>query len=140
MLKLIPGWAWLALAAVLAVGGFATGWHAKGVSVTAGEVKTANTTITTITDSVNKQAAAQSARLTAEQGKSLALDLEKNRIHAAGEVIQLEISNAQFNPPPLDAGNHPVVCPDVTGSAEFVRLYNAAARGSPAASASATAR
>jgi hypothetical protein len=139
-MKIIPVWVWLVLAIVLTTGGFATGWHAKGVSVKAGQVTLANKTITTITDGVNKQAAAQNAQLTAEQGKSLALDIEKNRIHAAGVSIQLEIADAQFNPPALDAGNHPVVCPDVTGSAEFVRLYNAAARGSPAAAASTRAR
>lgn len=139
-MKIIPTWAWLVLAIVLGTGGFATGWHAKGVSVKAGEVTLANKTITSINDGVNKQAAAQSAQLTAEQGKSLALQVEQNRIHAAGQTIQLEIADAQFNPAPLGAGDHPVGCPDVTGSAEFVRLYNASARGSPATATSASAR
>ena len=133
--------AYIALAAIaLLVAGFGAGWHAKAVSVTAGQVKASNQTIAAITDSVTRQAAAQSAQLAGEQAKSVALDIAQRRIAAGGVSIQLEISHAQFEPAPPAAGAEHAACPRATASPEFMRLYDAAAGGSPAAAAGAAAR
>jgi hypothetical protein len=128
------------VAVALLVTGFGAGWHAKGVSVTADQVKASNQTIAAITDSVTRQAAAQSAEMAGEQAKSLALDIERRRLASTGFNIQLEISHAQFDPAPPAAGAAPMVCPRATASPEFMRLYDAAAAGSPATAASASAR
>lgn len=120
--------AYTALALLLALGGgFATGWHAKGVSVTAAGAKQSKSETKAVVADVNKQATAQHRQAVAEQGKSqtLAHAQADIRIHADG--VREDIDHAIFIPYALPAAD---VCPDVTASAEFVRLYDAAASGS----------
>ena len=59
--------------------GFAAGWHAKGVSVAAGQTTTARAETQTVIAGVNKQATEQNARQVVEQGKSVAMDTEQAR-------------------------------------------------------------
>lgn len=116
--------------------GFAVGWHAKGVSVAAGEAKASNAAVIQITDSVNKQAAKQQADMQAEQGKSVELAAQQQTVRAASVDIRLEIDNASFTPGPIGVA---ASCPEPDGTDEFVRLYQRAAEGVPASAASATA-
>jgi hypothetical protein len=135
------------LGVVLALAlGFAVGWHAKGVSVTAGQATTARAETQTVIAGVNKQAAEQHAGQVAEQGKSIALGAEQAGIRATGDKLQQEIDRAPFT---ITAPNIIVATPavsiscpdDPVGSDDFVRLYNAAARGAdPATAGTAGAR
>lgn len=138
MLQKLATYAVLAIA-LLAIG-FGAGWHAKGVSVQAKQGKTAQADTKAVVADVKQQATAQHAQATAEQGKTLALDLEQHRIHANDLAIQLEIPHATFEPAPVAAGGEPVACPRAVGSPEFMRLYDAAARGAPAAASTAATR
>jgi TolA-binding protein len=115
----------------LLVVGFAGGWHAKGVSVAAGQAKVAQAEVQQISDSVAKQATALQQQLQAEQGKSVALAIAQQQLRTVGDGIRLEIADAHFTPTPVADG----VCPaaDPVGSDEFVRLYNRAAKGGGAA-------
>lgn len=126
-------------AVALLVFGFAGGWHAKGVSVAAGETKVAQAEVQQIAAGVTKQAAAMQQRLQDEQDKSLGLAVAQQQLRAVGDGIRLEIADAHFTPTPVADG----ACPadDPVGSDEFVRLYNRAAKGGGAAAAgAATAR
>jgi len=135
------------LAAVLALAlGFTSGWHTKGVSVAAGQTKTAHAETQTVITSVKQQADEQHKAQVAEQGKSIALGTEQAGIRATGDKLQQEIDRATFR---VTAPNIVVATPtmalrcpdDPVGSDDFVRLYNAAARGAdPAAAASTSAR
>jgi hypothetical protein len=121
----------------LLVVGFAAGWHAKGVSVAAGETKVAQAEVQQISDSVAKQATALQKRLQDEQDKSLGLAIAQQQLRTAGNGIRLEIADAHFTPTPVADG----ACPadDPVGSDEFVRLYNRAAKGGGAAATGAAA-
>ncbi|MGC1550521.1 MAG: hypothetical protein WA777_18520 [Rhodanobacter sp.] len=131
--------AYIALALVLALAaGFATGWHAKGVSVTAAQSKAEKAQTTAIVAGVNKEAAAQHTQLVAEQGKTLALDSTQQDVRSNGVTIEKEINHAIFIP--YEVPSAAVSCPDPAASPQFVRLYNAAAAGNPAAAASTSAR
>ena len=139
--------AYLILAAVLAVViGFGFGWHAKGVSVESGQVKTARAETQTVITGVKQQADEQHKAQVAEQGKSIALGTEQAGIRATGDKLQQEIDRATFHvtAPNITIATPTVAlsCPDdPVGSDDFVRLYNAAARGAdPAAAASTGAR
>jgi hypothetical protein len=135
------------LAAVLLLAiGCAAGWRAKGVSVAAGQTATARAETQAVVTGVNKQAAAQHADQVAEQGKSVALGAEQAGIRATGDKLQQEIDRAPFT---ITVPNITIATPatsiscpdDPVGSDDFVRLYNAAARGAdPAAAGSAGAR
>lgn len=134
-------------AVVLLAIGCACGWHAKGVSVAAGQTTTARAETQAVVTGVNKQAAAQHAGQVVEQGKSLALGTEQAGIRATGDKLQQEIDRAPFaiTAPNIVVGTPAVMqisCPDdPVGSDDFVRLYNAAASGAdPAATASSAAR
>lgn len=136
-----------ALGLVLALAiGFAAGWHANGVSVTAGQVKTARAETTAVVAGVTKQAAEQHAAGVVEQGKSIALGAEQAGIRATGDKLQREIDRAPFivTAPPIviatpSASSASISCPDdPVGSDDFVRLYNAAARGADPATAGTT--
>ncbi len=127
--------------------GAAIGWHAKGISVQAAERTAAHAETQAVIAGVTTQAAAQHADQVKEQGKSLALGIDQAAIRATGDRLQQEIDRAKFpiQPPAVVLGATVVHvgCPDdPVGSAEFVRLYDAAAQGAgdPAAAASATAR
>jgi hypothetical protein len=126
--------------------GFAGGWHAKGVSVAAGQTKTARAETQTVITGVKQQADEQHKAQVAEQGKSIALGTEQAGIRATGDKLQQEIDRATFH---VTAPNIVVATPtvaiscpdDPVGSDDFVRLYNTAARGAdPAAAASTGAR
>jgi len=141
----MPRIAYEALAIVLALAiGFAFGWHAKGVSVEAGQTKTARAETQTVIAGVKQQAADQHAGQVAEQGKSIALGAEQVGIRATGDKLQQEIDRATFSlPTPAIVLAQPSVaaihCPDdPVGSDDFVRLYNAAARGADPAAAGTT--
>lgn len=133
-------------AVVLLVIGFASGWHAKGVSVAAGATKAAHAETQAVIASVNTQAAAQHVDQVKEQGKSIALGVDQAAIRATGDRLQQEIDRANFNvqPPSVVLGAtmvHVGCLDDPVGSTDFVRLYDAAARGDdPAAAASSAAR
>ena len=95
----------VALAVVVAaVMGFGAGWHAKGVSVTAGQVKESQQAMREITRSVAEQSEKQQADMREEQTKSVALAAELAMVRAAGADIRLEIDHAAFRPTPLVAG------------------------------------
>jgi hypothetical protein len=136
-----------ALGVVLAlVIGLGAGWHAKGVSVAAGQTKTARAETQVVITGVKQQADEQHEAQVAEQGKSIALGTEQAGIRATGDKLQQEIDRATFH---VTAPNIVVATPtmalrcpdDPVGSDDFVRLYNAAARGAdPAAAASTSAR
>lgn len=137
--------AYLILAAIVAIAlGFGIGWHAKGVSVTAGQAKTARAETAAVVDGVNKQAAEQHAGQVVEQGKSIALGAEQTGIRAAGDKLQQEIDRAPFH---VTAPNIVIATPtvalscpdDPVGSDDFVRLYDAAARGADSAAAGSAA-
>ena len=143
----MPRIAYEALAIVLAlVIGLAGGWHAKGVSVAAGQTKTARAETQAVITGVKQQADEQHKAQVAEQGKSIALGTEQAGIRATGDKLQQEIDRATFHvTAPNIVVTTPTValrCPDdPVGSDDFVRLYDAAARGAdPAAAASAGAR
>lgn len=136
-----------ALGVVLALAlGFGAGWHAKGVSVTAGEAKTARAETQAVITGVTKQAADQHAGQVVEQGKSIALGAEQAGIRSTGDKLQQEIDRAPFivTAPPIVIATPTasISCPDdPVGSDDFVRLYDAAARGAdPAVAASTTTR
>lgn len=126
--------------------GFTGGWHAKGVSVAAAEMIAAHAETKAVVAGVNAQAAAQHVDQVKEQGKSIALGIDQAAIRATSDHLQQEIDRAKFNVKPpaivLGATVVHVGCPDdPVGSDEFVRLYDAAARGDdPAAAASAATR
>jgi hypothetical protein len=126
--------------------GFAVGWHSKGISVTAGQVKASHAETSTVIAGVNKQAAAQHAADVVEQGKSIALSTDQAGIRATGDRLQAEIDRAPFK---ITAPNIIVATPaatiscpdDPVGSDDFVRLYNAAARATdPATAGSSSSR
>jgi hypothetical protein len=127
----------LALIVALAIG-FGAGWHAKSVSVAAGQAKAAHAETAVIVADVTKQATEQHAGQVAEQAKSVDLAGVQQSVRDAHVQIQEQISHAVFVPYALPAAAGS--CPDVTGSDEWVRLYNAAAAGSPAAAATTGAR
>lgn len=137
-----------ALGVVVALAiGFAAGWHAKGVSVAAGQTKTARAETAAVVAGVAKQATEQHAGMVAEQGKSIALGIEQAGIRATGDKLQQEIDRASFSFPAPAIVLAPqavatVRCPDdPVGSDDFVRLYDAAASGGdPAVAGSAGAR
>lgn len=144
----MPRLGYEALALILALAiGFMGGWHAKGVSVTAGQAKTARAEASAVVAGVNQQVAAQHAGQVAEQGKSIALGIEQAGIRATGDKLQQEIDRASFSfPTPRIIVAQPAVATvrcldDPVGSDDFFRLYNAAARGAdPAAAGTAGAR
>jgi hypothetical protein len=125
----------VALIVALAIG-FGAGWHAKSVSVAAGQAKAAHAETAAIVADVTKQATDQHAGQVAEQGKSLDLAGVQQSVRDLHVQIQEQISHAVFVPYAMPAGA--ATCPDPAATAEFVRLYNSAAAGSadPAASTS----
>lgn len=132
---------------LLLVIGFLIGWHAKGVSVKAGQVNVAVAQTKAVVTGVTQQATAQHAAQVVEQGKSVALAADQSGIRTAGADIRLGIDNADFKSfEPIVTAEKPavaVVCPDTdpVGSDDFVRLYNASASGAdPAAAATTSAR
>lgn len=133
----------LALVAALVVG-FGIGWYAKGVSVKAGQATVARAETQAVVAGVTKQATEQHATQVAEQAKSVALTIDQTGIRAAAGKLQQEIDRAPFIGPNIVVATPAVLttCPDdPIGSADFERLYNAAASGAdPAAAASASAR
>lgn len=124
-----------ALGLVLALAiGFGIGWHTKGVSVTADQAKTARDETAAVVAGVTKQAAEQHAGAVVEQGKSIALGVERAGIRATGDKLQQEIDRAHFHVTTpnliIATPNVALSCPDdPVGSDDFVRLYNAAAHG-----------
>lgn len=135
----------LGLVIALAIG-FGIGWHAKDVSMTAGQAKTAHAETKTVIAGVNKQATEQHAAAVVEQGKSIALGNVQAGIRTTGDRLQAEIDRAPFK---ITAPNIVIATPtlsiscpdDPVGSDDFMRLYNAAARGAdPAAAAGTGAR
>lgn len=130
---------YVALALVVAFAcGFGAGWHAKGVSVLAGETKAAQADTQTVVADVARQAQDLHGLAVAEQGKTAALNHDLADIRVEASTLDVEIAHARLEPPPPAAGE-PAVCADPVGGAEFLRLYNAAARGGAAAAASTAA-
>lgn len=134
-----PATPWLGLAVVaLMAGSFGVGWHAKGVSIDAGKAKSAQSETKAVVADVKQQATAQHATAVVEQGKTLGVAVEQSKIRDRESATKQEIEHATFQPArPSPAA---VACPDPGATPEFVRLYNAAARGEPAVAGSATTR
>lgn len=127
--KLAP---WILLSIVLAASvGFAAGWHAKGVSVNAATARSDRQELTDLTADVNQQINHNTAQLQAQQDESARLFAQQALIRGHGEGTRLEIEHAVFVPDqPLGIAPS---CPDPSGTAEFERLYEAAAKGADAA-------
>ena len=131
--------AYIALAIVLALTlGFAGGWHAKGVSVDAGKTKTAQAETKAVVADVKQQATEQHDAAVAEQGKTLGVAVAQNEIRAHEAATKQEIAHAVFQPAPINPAA--VDCPDPGATAEFMRLYNAAAAGKSEAAGAPAAR
>ncbi|CAM5590878.1 hypothetical protein [Rhodanobacter lindaniclasticus] len=126
------------VAIALLVCGFGAGWHAKGVSVTAALAKAAQADSRAVVADVARQAQDLHAHAVAEQGKTAALNTKLTDIRVEASTLDVEIAHARLEPPPPAAGE-PAVCADPVGGAEFLRLYNAAARGGAPAAASTAA-
>lgn len=128
----------VAAIALLAMG-FGGGWHAKGVSVAAGQTKTAKAETVAVVADVKKQVATQQVAAKVEQGKSQALAADQQSLRDHGAAIQQEIDHVVFvyPKPKPDAG---IQCPNPLGTTEFVRLYDSAARGKPEAAGPVTTR
>lgn len=135
MLQKLATYAVVAIA-LLAIG-FGAGWHAKGVSVQAKQGKTAQAETKAVVADVKQQATAQHDQAVAEQHKTLAVNVEQSTIREHESATKQEIEHAVFTPAPPA---NPVDCTDPGASAEWLRLYNAAAAGSPAPAAASTAR
>src|SRR5574337_1222522 len=118
--------------------GFGAGWHAKGVSMAAAKAKAAQADTQAVIADVARQAQDLHAQQLAEQGKTAALNTDLTNIRVEASALDVEIAHAPLETPPPAAGK-PAVCPDPVGAAEFLRLYNAAARGGAPAAASTTA-
>lgn len=133
------------LAAIaLAILSFGIGWHAKSVSVDASAMHAAQAETKAVVADVTKQGEAQHAAAVAEQGHTIALGIEKVAIRSGADTIQSEINRAQFtvSAPVIALGPTTIAsaCPDdPVGSDEFVRLYNAAAKGADSTAAAAAA-
>jgi hypothetical protein len=123
---------------IAAAAGFGTGWHAKGVSVAAGQTKTATAQTKAVIADVQKQDVAQHADALAQQAKTFDLNNQQDGIRTYGMSLQQEIDHAVFLPYAVPGKPVMVTCPDPDATAEFVRLYNAAAAGQPSPAAAAT--
>jgi len=122
---------WALLGIALVCGGFAAGWHWKGVSVDAASARGDRQALTDLTADVNQQISHNTAQLQAQQDESAQLIAQQRLVRSNGADIRLEISHAVFTPAePLGIA---ASCPDPSGSAEFVRLYDAAAKGADTA-------
>lgn len=118
---------------VCAIVGGGIGWHLKGQAVAAAGEKQAKADTVAITRDFQQQANEQTARLNQQQADSSALLAKQNLIRSAGLDLRVEIEHAQFTPPgPIGSASAPA-CPDPSGTAEFERLYDAAAKGERAA-------
>lgn len=116
----------LALIVALALA-FGAGWHAKGISVAAATAKSDHQALSDMATDVNHQIIAQTAKLQEQQDASARFFAQQRLLLGQGADIRLEIEHAVFTPDaPL--GIAPA-CPDPAGTAEFERLYNAAAKG-----------
>ena len=106
------------------LGGGLAGWLYKGYSVAQADVVAAHAGSAAITASVDKQAAAQSAKAAEQLAQSGALAAEQSLFHQQGNALHLEITHA-FTFSPAPAGS----CADPIGTDEFVGLYDKAASG-----------
>lgn len=120
---------WLKILALvgLVAAAFGAGWHAKSVSVEAATARGAQQELKQVTTDFSQQITDHTAKLQEQQDQSASLFAQQQMVRAAGADIRLEITDAVFTPA-TTSGSAPA-CPDPSGSAEFERLYAAAAKG-----------
>jgi len=124
--------------------GFAVGWHCKGVSAEAKQVREVKTDIVAINKSVDTQAAAQTKQMQQQQDQTVGLMAKQSATRTSANTIHWDIQNGTFAPRTVIKvvpGKCPAPADDPVGSDDFERLYNSAAKGvaAPAAAASAPA-
>lgn len=114
---------------VLVAAAYAAGRYQERQAIDAAGTREAKAEVTAQADDFQRQIDKHTAQLDKQQADSAALMAQQRLIRAGGVDLRLEIEHAQFTPTPLGIAPS---CPDPSGTAEFERLYDAAAKGASA--------
>lgn len=123
--------AWIKVLAVLLLvtAAYVAGRYQERQAIDAAGARTAKAEVAAQATDFQHQITQHTAELDKQQADSSALMAHQKLIRDGGVDLRLEIEHAQFTPEPLGIATS---CPDPSGTAEFERLYNAAAEGKDA--------